>query len=222
MSKLLLTHSFWVWIILGLFASPVPAQAEVHLNLPSATGSLPITTWKQLRDADLEKQDLDYSCGSAATATILRSFYGRDIYEKDILDEVMLVGDDGTASFSDLQQAVKKFGFKAIGISANFEKLKTIKIPAIVYLRYRDKDHFSVIRGINDQGVVWLGDPSWGNRKFTEHQFRTMWETRDNEQLKGKVLLIIPADKTLASLNQDFFHPPEVNTTAIELLTLSH
>ncbi len=219
MSQLLLISSLWAGIIIGLFASP--AQAEIHLNLPSAVGSLPIKTWKQLRDADLEKQDLDYSCGSAATATILRSFYGRDIYEKDILDEVVLVGDDGTASFSDLQQAVKKFGFKAIGISANFEKLKTIKIPAIVYLRYRDKDHFSVIRGINDQGVVWLGDPSWGNRKFTEHQFRDMWETRDNEQLKGKLLLIIPADKTLATLNQDFFHPPEVNATAIELLTLT-
>jgi len=219
MSQLLLISSLWAGIIIGLFASP--AQAEIHLNLPSAVGSLPIKTWKQLRDADLEKQDLDYSCGSAATATILRSFYGRDIYEKDILDEVVLVGDDGTASFSDLQQAVKKFGFKAIGVSANFEKLKTIKIPAIVYLRYRDKDHFSVIRGINDQGVVWLGDPSWGNRKFTEHQFRDMWETRDNEQLKGKLLLIIPADKTLATLNQDFFHPPEVNATAIELLTLT-
>jgi len=221
MSQLLLISSLWAGIIIGLFAYVVPAQAEVHLNLPSAVGSLPIKTWKQLRDADLEKQDLDYSCGSAATATILRSFYGRDIYEKDILDEVVLVGDDGTASFSDLQQAVKKFGFKAIGISANFEKLKTIKIPAIVYLRYRDKDHFSVIRGINDQGVVWLGDPSWGNRKFTEHQFRDMWETRDNEQLKGKLLLIIPTDKTLATLNQDFFHPPEVNATAIELLTLT-
>ena len=217
MSKLLLNTALWV--IAGLFS--IPAQAEVHLNFPSAVGSLPVTTWKQLRDADLEKQDLDYSCGSAATATILRSFYGRDIYEKDILDEVVLVGDDGTASFSDLQQAVKKFGFKAIGISANFEKLKTIKIPAIVYLRYRDKDHFSVIRGINDQGVVWLGDPSWGNRKFTEHQFRDMWETRDNEKLKGKLLLIIPTDKTLATLNQDFFHPPEVNATAIELLTLT-
>ena len=221
MSQLLLISSLWAGIIIGLFAYAVPAQAEVHLNLPSAVGSLPIKTWKQLRDADLEKQDLDYSCGSAATATILRSFYGRDIYEKDILDEVVLVGDDGTASFSDLQQAVKKFGFKAIGVSANFEKLKTIKIPAIVYLRYRDKDHFSVIRGINDQGVVWLGDPSWGNRKFTEHQFRDMWETRDNEQLKGKLLLIIPTDKTLATLNQDFFHPPEVNATAIELLTLT-
>jgi predicted double-glycine peptidase len=221
MSQLLLISSLWAGIIIGLFAYAVPAQAKVHLNLPSAVGSLPIKTWKQLRDADLEKQDLDYSCGSAATATILRSFYGRDIYEKDILDEVVLVGDDGTASFSDLQQAVKKFGFKAIGISANFEKLKTIKIPAIVYLRYRDKDHFSVIRGINDQGVVWLGDPSWGNRKFTEHQFRDMWETRDNEQLKGKLLLIIPTDKTLATLNQDFFHPPEVNATAIELLTLT-
>ena len=222
MSQLLLISSLWAGIIIGLFVLSVPAQAEVHLNFTSATGSLPITTWKQLRDADLEKQDLDYSCGSAATATILRSFYSRDIYEKDILDEVVRVGDDGTASFSDLQQAVKKFGFKAIGISANFEKLKTIKIPAIVYLRYRDKDHFSVIRGINDQGVVWLGDPSWGNRKFTEHQFRDMWETRDNEQLKGKVLLIIPVDKTLASINQDFFQPPEVNSTAVELLTLRY
>ncbi len=222
MSQLLLISSLWAGIFIGLFVLSVPAQAEVHLNFTSATGSLPIKTWKQLRDADLEKQDLDYSCGSAATATILRSFYSRDIYEKDILDEVVRVGDDGTASFSDLQQAVKKFGFKAIGISANFEKLKTIKIPAIVYLRYRDKDHFSVIRGINDQGVVWLGDPSWGNRKFTEHQFRDMWETRDNEQLKGKVLLIIPVDKTLASINQDFFQPPEVNSTAVELLTLRY
>ena len=150
----------------------------------------------------------------------LRSFYGKDIYEKDVLDEVTRIGDDGTASFSDLQQAVKKFGFKAVGISANFEKLKTIKIPAIVYLRYRDKDHFSVIRGINDQGLVWLGDPSWGNRKFSEQQFKAMWETREDDHLKGKVLLIIPADKNLASLNRDFFRPPETNTTAIQLLTI--
>ncbi len=109
-----------------------------------------------------------------------------------------------------------------MGISANFEKLKTIKIPAVVYLRYRDKDHFSVIRGINKQGVVWLGDPSWGNRKFSEQQFKAMWETREDNDLKGKLLLIIPANKSTASLNQDFFHPPIVNKTAIQLLTYRH
>ena len=207
--------------LVSIFFSQI-VNASAHINYSSSIGSLPVKTWKQLRDADLEKQDLDYSCGSAATATILRSFYGSEVYEKDILDEVTRIGDDGTASFSDLQQAVTKFGYKAVGISANFEKLKTIKIPAVVYLRYRDKDHFSVIRGINKQGVVWLGDPSWGNRKFSEQQFKAMWETREDNILKGKLLLIIPANKSTASLNKDFFHPPIVNKTAIQLLTNRH
>ncbi|HID50982.1 MAG TPA: peptidase C39, partial [Anaerolineae bacterium] len=131
-----------------------------------------ISTWKSIRDSRLEKQDEDFSCGSASVATILRSFYGVDVYEKDILDEIERIGDDGTASFSDLEQAVKKYGFKGVGLSVSFEKLKSIKIPAIVYLRYRGDDHFSVIRGISKSGIVWLGDPSWGNRKFSEHQFK--------------------------------------------------
>ena len=47
-----------------------------------------------------------------------------------------------------------------------------------------------------------------------------MWETRDDEKLKGKILLIIPQDKATASLQKDFFHAPKVNNTVIELLTI--
>ena len=218
MSKLLVGAIF----LMSFSCFPIFLNAGAYLNYPSVVGGLQVTSWKQLRDADVEKQDLDYSCGSAATATILRSFYGSEVYEQDILDEVTQIGDDGTASFSDLQQAVKKFGFKAIGISTNFEKLKTLRIPAIAYLKYRNEDHFSVIRGISQQGVVWLGDPSWGNRKLTEQQFKAMWSTRDDNSLKGKILLIIPVDKKLATINRNFFRPPEMNTTAIELLTIRH
>ena len=141
-------------------------------------------------------------------------------YEKDVLEEIEKIGNDGTASFSDLKKAVQVFGFKGIGLSVNFEILKSIKVPAIVYLRYRGDDHFSVIRGISKNDTVWLGDPSWGNRKFTKYQFNNMWETRDDKKLKGKILLIIPQDKSTASLEKDFFHAPEVNNTAIELLTI--
>ncbi len=193
---------------------------RLHFNNKSLIGSIPIVSWKVLRDKKIEKQDKDYSCGSAATATILRSFYDLAVNEDDILDEVERIGDDGTASFSDLGQAVKKYGFKGVGLSVSFKKLKSIKIPTIVYLRYRGDDHFSVIRGISESGVVWLGDPSWGNRKFTEYQFRKMWETRDDEKLKGKILLIIPQDKSTANLDKDFFRPPTINATAIELLTI--
>lgn len=196
------------------------SESHIHLSYQTTSGNLPIKTWKDLRDSNIEKQDEDFSCGSASVATILRFFYGKEVYEKDILDEVIRIGKDGTASFSDLEQAVKKFRFKAIGLALSFEKLKSLKIPAIVYLRYRDKDHFSVIRGVNQQGLVWLGDPSWGNRKFSENQFRAMWETREETALKGKILLIIPEDKSLAQLNRAFFKPPASNTTAIQLLTL--
>ncbi len=192
--------------------------SQIYLNYQTATGSVPIKSWKNLRDNQIEKQDKDFSCGSAAVATILRFFYGKEIYEADILAEILeKTGVDDTASFADLEQAVKKFGFKAVGLTLNFEKLRQLKIPAIVYVYYRDNDHFSVLRGVNDEGVVWLGDPSWGNRKLSENQFNAMWETRDDNVLKGKILLIIPEDKSLAQLD-DFFYPPTTNKTAIELL----
>ncbi|VAW83487.1 hypothetical protein MNBD_GAMMA16-319 [hydrothermal vent metagenome] len=207
-------------MLLFCFSDYAYSKGIFYSNGKTASGYILITSWKNLRDSNIEKQDMDYSCGSASVATILRSFYGMDVYEKDVLDEVEKIGDDGTASFSDLEQAVIKFGFKGIGLSVSFEKLKSIKIPAIVYLRYRGDDHFSVIRGISKAGTVWLGDPSWGNRKFTEFQFKKMWETRDDEKLKGKILLIIPQDKFSAYLDKEFFRPPKINTMAIELLTV--
>ncbi len=210
-------------LFLCLFTNVISAQdSHIHLSYPTVQGSLPLQTWKDLRDKDIEKQDLDYSCGSAATATILRSFYGQAIYEKDILDEVIKAGDDGTASFADLSQAVTTFGFKAIGLTLSFDKLKQLQIPALVYLKYRDKDHFSVIRGIDQKGNVRLGDPSWGNRTFSKYQFFSMWETRDDDTLKGKVLLILPEDTDSTAVNQAFFRSPEPNTTAITLLTVRH
>lgn len=203
-----------------LTTQPAFADSFAHLSLKTARGDVPIKTWKALRDQDIEKQDQDFSCGSAAAATILKSFYGRDISEQDILKKVKEIGGDGTASFSDLATAVESFGFKGIGLSLSFEKFKTIQIPAIVYLHYKNNDHFSVIRGIGKNGLTWLGDPSLGNRKFTEHQFKMLWETRNDPQLKGKILLIIPKNKSDVSMHNHFFSAPTINKTATELLTL--
>ena len=206
------------WVI--AWASVGDALANAHVAYVTARGEIAMSTWKALRDQGIEKQDLDYSCGSAAAATILRYFYGQAVDEKAILDHVIRVGDDGAASFSDLKQAVQPYGFKAIGLTLSFERLKHIRIPAIVYLRYRDTDHFSVIRGIDAQGSVWLGDPSWGNRTFSARRFKSMWATRDSETLTGKILLIIPQAVSATDINRAFFRPPRPNTTAVRLLTL--
>ena len=67
---------------------------------------------------------------------------------------------------------------------------------------------------------VQLGDPSWGNRRFTRHQFLSMWETREDEALKGKVLLLLPDGVDLASINPAFFGPVAANPLLEDVLVL--
>ncbi len=185
-----------------------------QLQTPRSITPMYVQSWKQLRDQGIEKQDLDYSCGSAAVATILRYYYGMQVYEKDILTEVENIGNDGAASFSDLQKTVKVFGFNATGISTDIDTLKTIKIPVLIYLKYRGQDHFTVLRGISDSYVL-LADPSWGNRIFPIHQFRKLWEQNG---LNGHILIIVP--ETVVTINPDFFRMPVVSALPFQLLEL--
>jgi len=95
-------------MVLGAFlmAETAPVDSgEIHLRYPTAAGSLSIKTWKDLRDAKVVKQALDTSCGSAATATILRFFYGRDVSEADILAEVIAANLAGVAS--DFERSIR-------------------------------------------------------------------------------------------------------------------
>ena len=110
------------------------------------------------------KQDLDYSCGAASLATLLNAFYGQSLTEAALLEAM----DKGglRASFEDMQRALPQFGFKAQGFAASYEQLMRLKAPVVVYLKYRNDDHFSVLRGI-DAHTVWLADPSLGNRTFS-------------------------------------------------------
>jgi len=136
-------------------------------------------------------------------------------------------GDDGVseadadlaASFAELAQAASAFGYKAVGLAASFDKLRTLKIPAIVHVKYREQyDHFSVLRGVNQHGTVRLGDPSWGKTRLSRHQFLEMWRTRADTKLKGKILLIVPPDTSKAEVRRDFFAAPEPRSIPMRVL----
>ena len=154
-----------------------------------STANIAIKTWKEMRDAQVVKQDLDYSCGASSLSTILTYFYQQPITEQQILTDMNLTS--MMASFQDLANVSQKYGFTAKGIATNYDTLKKLKIPAIVYLNHKRSDHFSVIKSINDTHIV-LADSSWGNRTLTRSQFEAMWHTRSNDNLKGSLLLILP------------------------------
>ena len=146
------------------------------------------TTWKDIKDSQLTKQDVDYSCGASSLSTILTYFYQHPKTEQQILDDMAL--DDVMASFADLASVSEKYGYTARGMMMDYETLAKIKIPAIVYVNHKRSDHFSVVRAIDKQNV-YLSDSSWGNRTLTRKQFERLWLTTDNHT-SGKVLLILP------------------------------
>jgi len=170
---------------------------------------IPIKSWKTLRDFQVVKQDLDYSCGAASVATVLNEHYGLSVTEEEILK--IMDKEDMRASFEDMANALKELGFRGVGYAASFEQLTKLKIPVIVYTKHRKDDHFSVLRGINSD-TVWLADPSLGNRTYSRYQFLEMWETRENSELKGKILAVIPLSQEVQSVNGFFTNQPRRQT----------
>ena len=212
-------------LLAAAFLLPAFAQAEAVVSTWSLQGRVPVQSWKDLRDARIVKQDKDFSCGAASLATLLNEFYGQSVTEEALL-KAMDKG-DLRASFEDMQRALPQFGFRAIGYAASFEQLTRLKMPVVVYLKYRKDDHFSVLRGI-DGDTVWLADPSLGNRTYSRAQFLAMWETRaergaESALLKGKVLAVLPMDKEVTQTG-DFFSttPRRVTQTTVQLQTLRY
>ncbi|MBV8623380.1 MAG: C39 family peptidase [Herbaspirillum sp.] len=188
-------------------------REKIVFEIPAGSIQIPIQSWKSRRDAQVVKQDRDYSCGAAALATLLNEFYGQSLSEEMLLD-AMNKG-DMRASFEDMQRALPRFGFKAQGFAATYEQLARLRVPVVVYLRYRKDDHFSVLRGI-DEHTVWLADPSLGNRTYSKEQFLDMWETRQEKtsaELSGKFLAVVP-NSTDQTTKTNFFTKEPVRQVA--------
>jgi hypothetical protein len=63
----------------------ISETSAATLTTPTVRGHVAIKSWKDLRDADIVMQKLDFSCGAASLATILKGFYDYDVTEQDIL-----------------------------------------------------------------------------------------------------------------------------------------
>jgi len=215
-------YKIFVWLLLMVCSTLLRAQDTASqtaniitplsdgawLQTHSSAGRVRVKSWKTLRDARIVKQDMDYSCGAASLATLLTEYYGVAVTEGALL-QAMDKG-DGRASFDDMARALTQFGFKAQGFAASWAQLVKLRVPVVVYLKHRRNDHFSVLRGI-DENTVWLADPSLGNRTYSKAQFLAMWQTREDDDgrsdLRGKFLAVLPrsSSETGAKMAGDFF-----------------
>ncbi len=142
-------------------------------------------TLKELRDQYVVKQQLDYSCGAAALATLMVYYYGENTSEKEILEllnarlKTMTEEEQArktTIGFSllDLKVVAQQKGYQAAGFKLSVDQLPQLLAPVIVHLRPLGYYHFAVLRGVAGDRV-YLADPARGNLRMSIERFLDEW-----------------------------------------------
>ncbi len=128
----------------------------------------------------LVKQSYDYSCGSAALATILDYQLGEDFTEKQVIQGLLQYGDvrkiarRRAFSLLDMKRFVEVLGYRGVGYKAQIQDLETLDRPGIVPIIIFGYRHFAVYKGMYD-GHVFLADPWRGNISFPVAEFEKKW-----------------------------------------------
>ncbi|TBR13190.1 MAG: peptidase C39 [Lysobacter sp.] len=164
----------------ALFLIACPAGAQVSgslLGVGPATKAA--TTLRDLRYRDLVRQQYDFSCGSAALATLLRAGYGEDVSETEMIRRMMVGTDVATIvkqgfSMLDMKRYVQKRGLEAQGFRIDPSALYRLRVPVIALLDLKGYKHFVVVKGAQS-GRVFVADPALGHRVMTQQDFVDSW-----------------------------------------------
>ncbi|MBW8268338.1 C39 family peptidase [Caldovatus aquaticus] len=159
-----------------------PAPARVMLS-ETATGGpnllLPVRDIRSRRFATTIRQRFDYSCGSAALATLLTYHYGLPTTEEEVLRDMIAHGDAErirTAGFSllDMRNYLARRGLRANGYRLPLARLAEARIPGIALIDTNGYRHFVVVRGLSEDRVL-LADPNLGTRTMPRVRFEEAW-----------------------------------------------
>lgn len=164
-----------------LLLCATPARG-IELQAGGLRLSVPVTSLKESKFRSTTRQQYDFSCGSAALATLLSHHYGIVVSERDVFAQMFAQGDQQKIrrqgfSMLDMQRYLATRGLRADGFELPLEKLIEAKLPAIVLVTDKGYNHFVVIKGADD-GRVLIGDPSSGTRSLTRERFNQLWQSK--------------------------------------------
>lgn len=164
----------------ALISTAAPADAQVRTH-GEAGGSftISVTSWRDIPFRTVVRQQYDYSCGSAAVATLLRFHYGLPVGEAEVFEHMFARGDQErirSVGFSmlDMRAYLETRGFRADGLRLPLDRLATLGVPAIALITHNNYRHFVVIKGIDAERVL-VGDPTFGLQIYSREEFEQIW-----------------------------------------------
>ena len=167
-------------LLLGLL-HPIAARAgEVTLgNRDDGNYNLHLTSYAEIPFRTVIRQQFDYSCGSAALATLLRYHFSLGTDEADVFKAMYAVGDQDRIqklgfSLLDMKKYLASIGMEADGYRLSLTELSQLGVPAIALIQIGSYKHFVVIKGIAGDHVL-VGDPALGLRAVSAGDFQKSW-----------------------------------------------
>ena len=177
-----MTRAVIILVVLAALCGRVARAVELELPAGGGFFGLPVASLKAMRYQGTVHQQYDFSCGSAAVATLLSYHYGYPVDERNVFAEMYAHGEQANIrregfSLLDMKRYLAQHGFTADGYELPLSKLVQAAYPAIVLVSDQGYQHFVVVKGVAG-GRVLLGDPAAGTRAMSMAAFEAIWRNR--------------------------------------------
>ena len=177
--------AFIIGICLFAGFHPIKENPKSQINVDiGATApvsvDLSVKPLSKMQYKSLVQQTHDYSCGSAALATILNYYLGENFTESQVIQGLMEYGNKQKIakrrafSLLDMKRFVNTLGYKGVGYKAEMKDLHEIGMPCIIPIEFLGYRHFTVFRGFHGDHIF-LADPFRGNTSYKNSTFKNMW-----------------------------------------------
>jgi predicted double-glycine peptidase len=179
-------------------ASAWAGEVALVADQAGVDAAIYVHTWKDIPFRSVVRQRFDFSCGSAALATLLHYHYGVKVDEPAVFQGMWKVGDQAKIrkvgfSLLDMKRVLKAHGMQADGYRLTLDQIEERKVPGIGLITVGSYKHFVVIKGVRD-GRVLVGDPAQGLKIYSRKDFEQVWS--------GIVLLIHDAPGAQPAFNR--------------------
>lgn len=174
-----LSMPVFLCLLLATASGPRAHAGTMELVGIGGAYSVGVTSLKEARFHATKRQQYDFSCGSAAVATLLSYQYGMPVDEQAVFEGMYATGDQEKIrhegfSLLDMKRYLKTLGYEADGFKQPLDKLADAGLPAIVLISEKGYHHFVVLKGMRN-GRVLIGDPATGTRAMSRSSFEAIW-----------------------------------------------
>lgn len=182
-------------MLLTLFIFSTHAGTVNIAGVGGGNYSVEVPSIAELRFKTVYKQQYDFSCGSAALASLLSFHYDDVVSEYDVFQDMFDHGEQAKIqaegfSLLDMKRYLARRGYKSNGFKISLKQLAAAEVPAITIINNNGYLHFVIIKGNNEKEVL-VGDPAVGVKAISAQKFAKMW----NKQ----IIFVIQDKKSLAS-----------------------